>query len=153
MNRKRNRIKTVFLCMAMGAMLCMSGCGKKAVNYQVKLDGNMTTGYAWTYTMGEEGIVKEVENVYEDKDGEDIAGGGGTFIFEFKGEKEGQVQLDFSYARSWEENVAPEDTKSYILTVDANGNVTGEEAASEAPASEDTAESDAADAEATNDSK
>ncbi|MDD3253748.1 MAG: M28 family peptidase [Lachnospiraceae bacterium] len=99
----------------------------KAGDYRVALDGNPTTGYIWAYTIETEGIVEEAAaGYYRDYHARDLVGAGGTYVFDFRGMKEGTTEVTFSYLRPWE-SVEPSQKKVYRLTVDSAGNVTGEE--------------------------
>ncbi|MDR2630044.1 MAG: protease inhibitor I42 family protein [Spirochaetaceae bacterium] len=94
----------------------------------IELAGNPTTGYSWTYTMGQEGIVREVLAEYRGAAGsgdspEGSVGRGGVFVFVFEGLKPGTVELRFTYARPWESNVEPAKTKTFILTVNRAGGI------------------------------
>lgn len=96
---------------------------QKASDYTLKLDSNPTTGYTWSYKVDNEGIIKETKNEYiPDKTEAGIVGSGGVQQFSFKGIKEGDVTVTFEYARSWDKSDTQ--TKSVILHVDANGNIT-----------------------------
>ena len=106
------------------ALVCtaalLAGCGTSASTpgtYTVTLEGNGTTGYEWTYTMSEEGIVKETaaDSKYEGSDG--MTGAPSTYTWTFEALKEGTVTLTYEYARSWE-TVEPAETNTYTLTVD-----------------------------------
>ena len=92
--------------------------------FEIQLEGNITTGYEWNYSMDQEGIVEEVSAEYvQDPADKDIDGAGGTYIYEFSGLKEGDVTLTFEYAQPWED-VEPAQTVVYELHVDAAGNIT-----------------------------
>jgi inhibitor of cysteine peptidase len=93
---------------------------------EIDLESNPTTGYQWQYENDKEGIIKEVSNIYKEKDvSEEITGSGGTDVWIFEGLKEGSSQVTFNYLRSWEKEVA--ETKTFIFTVDKERNITVEE--------------------------
>lgn len=96
-------------------------------DYRVALDGNPTTGYSWQYSMAPTGVVEEAANgYYQNYHERDLVGAGGTFVFDFKGVKEGTADVTFRYVRPWVQGEAVE-TKVYRLTVDGQGKVSGEE--------------------------
>ncbi|GHU48678.1 hypothetical protein FACS1894200_06230 [Spirochaetia bacterium] len=99
---------------AVWSCLCVSGVlsaaaqeAKGARVAAVELAGNPTTGYSWTYTMENLGIIAELSREYRQaaQDTPQRLGAGGIFSFVFDGLREGQTDLHFVYARSWE---APE---------------------------------------------
>ena len=75
---------------------------KKADTYEITLSENATTGYMWSYTMSEEGIVEETSAEYTSRDKECLVGAASDKTWTFKALKPGNVTLTFSYARSWE---------------------------------------------------
>lgn len=91
--------------------------------FVVKLEGDPTTGYNWTYSAEPSGIVKQVTSDYVSED-TGLVGSDGEFVFVFEGVKEGDVQLVFEYAREWEEDTPPTRTVVYDLSVDKNKNIT-----------------------------
>lgn len=109
--------KILYTVMLSFMLLVITGCNKTKT-FTISLDSNASTGYAWVYTMSEEGIVKEIKNEYVTPD-TDAVGIPGKQIFSFEGLKEGQVTLTFSYERSFEEESSI-DTKTYHLVVDKN---------------------------------
>ncbi|MHC6202452.1 protease inhibitor I42 family protein [Breznakiellaceae bacterium SP9] len=100
---------------AVWSCLCVSGVVSAAAQSEgarvaaVELAGNPTTGYSWTYTMENPGIIAELSHEYRSNQAAEAApqrlGAGGIFSFVFEGLREGQTELRFVYARSWE---APE---------------------------------------------
>lgn len=100
--------------------IILFGCTKSNKNYKIELESNPSTGYSWNYSASEEGIVKLVNEKYNEPTNENMVGVPGTQVYQFKGLKEGTVILTFTYARSWETDVAPVDIKTYTLKVDKN---------------------------------
>ena len=96
---------------AVWSCLCVSGVISAAAQSEaarvtaVELAWNPTTGYSWTYTMDNPGIIAELSHEYRAEDTPRRLGAGGIFSFVFEGLHEGQTELRFVYARSWE---APE---------------------------------------------
>lgn len=89
---------------------------------------NPTTGFSWAYTASVEGVLQSDGDYYvaseEPKEGETLVGAGGYHMWFFTGLAEGDVTLTFTYAKSWEEGVAPEATVTYAIHVDQDLNVT-----------------------------
>ncbi len=92
---------------------------KAGEDVQVVLNGNPTTGYAWTVTAGDAAVlVQQGDPVYAQGNTDpSIVGAGGTFTFTFKAAKAGQTTLKFDYARSFEKDVPPIQTVSMTVTV------------------------------------
>jgi len=117
------------ICITLCAMLLCTlfGCDEGSVvngNLVIELDGNPTTGYTWVYEMSEEGIIEEVSNVYTPISTSDaLVGIGGTFRFEFRAVSPGEVGLQFSYLRTFQENSVIS-TRTYAVTVDDKLNIT-----------------------------
>lgn len=86
----------------------------------VRLQGNVTTGYAWTCTANG-APVTEVVGEPEYVAGlapRGKVGTGGTHVFRFRAAQKGQTELRFAYARSWEKDVPPVNTASVSVTVE-----------------------------------
>lgn len=108
-------MKKIFLILLM--CLFIVGCSKKGKEIELSLNGNVTTGYEWTYSVSEEGILTETQNEYLTEETE-LVGAGGVHVFSFKGEKEGKVTVTFVYSRSWEKE-EPLYTLEYEFEVNA----------------------------------
>ncbi|MEG2361697.1 MAG: protease inhibitor I42 family protein [Christensenella sp.] len=120
----------VMIAVVVSVLFVLFGCAAGSKTYNVDLEGNMTTGYSWQYTMSKDGIVKEKSNEYvqdeveKQKEGEPpLVGMGGMFKFVFEGVSEGEVELDFKYSQEWDETTEPAGTAKIVLSVDKNGNV------------------------------
>lgn len=113
-------VRLILACMVLAAGA--AGCSRQpegVSSYTVELDGNITTGYEWTCTFSQPGIVKQVISDYKgNQNPEGALGAEGTFIFEFEGVQPGDVELLFTYRRPWEEGAAPAKAVSYRLKVD-----------------------------------
>lgn len=86
----------------------------------VRLQGNVTTGYAWTCTANGAPVT---EAVGEPEYVAGLAprgkvGTGGTHVFRFRAAQQGQTELRFAYARSWEKDIAPLKTTAVTVTVE-----------------------------------
>jgi inhibitor of cysteine peptidase len=104
------------------------------LKFAIVLESNPTTGYSWQLAGPlDEDIVELVSTEYEKKsggseegEGEDL-GSSGEEIWTFLAVGEGETEIDFEYVRSWEEDVAPEEEKTFSVTVKAVEEEEGEE--------------------------
>lgn len=83
----------------------------------VKLPGNTTTGWGWSYQGESEnsGMVTLVSDEYEPIDAY-IEGAGGTSIYQFRVEKPGETVLMFNHSNLWEPNAAAQETYAVVVT-------------------------------------
>ncbi len=89
----------------------------------ISFDANATTGYAWEYTLDDEGIIEEQSSSYDtDEHSEGIVGYGGRQNYLFKAVKEGETTARFSYRRPWDADSLIYDI-SVDFTVDTNRNI------------------------------
>lgn len=93
---------------------------KKGSDIQIALEGNVTTGYAWTAKVGDEAVVQQQgDPVYAPETNDpNVAGAGGTFTFTFKTATAGETTITCEYARPFEQGVAPIQTYSVTITVE-----------------------------------
>jgi predicted secreted protein len=88
---------------------------------RVVLEGNETTGYMWTYEIGDSSILELGSQDYVvDNGGDDAAAGaGGTYSWEFRALKKGTTTIIFTYSRSWDDSSSaePKDTVQFTVTV------------------------------------
>jgi predicted secreted protein len=94
--------------------------------FEIKLEGNPTTGYSWylkSLDKASNAIVSPVNlnsnnstanYIQYPKNAEEV-GVGGTFNFKFKGVANGQTKLNFDYKRPWEDT--PIETKEYSVVI------------------------------------
>lgn len=70
----------------------------------VTLPANATTGFEWTCTLSEDGLVVEEAHEYIPDDEEDLVGSGGVSVYTFSSamKDSGLVTLTFLYAQPWE---------------------------------------------------
>ena len=130
--------KTYLLFIVAMASILLTGCGhinttiptsspSPAIEtddntFAVQLYENPSTGYEWTYTMDQDGIIELVStNTISDK--EDVDGAGYKLIYEFKGVTEGDVTVTFNYQSLWETD-EPDREKIYELHVNDSGCIT-----------------------------
>jgi predicted secreted protein len=93
----------------------------------VELKENPTTGYEWKYEMSAEGVLTPGRDAYTADTatgGEALMGAGGVHLWTFAAKAAGDVTLTYSYARSWEKDVAPDATVTFACHVDDAMNVT-----------------------------
>lgn len=100
--------------------LALPALADTAEGYRLKLNGNPTTGYDWSYTLDQEGIV-EVTGEYVAPDS-GMVGAPGYYDYLVIGKAEGDVTLTLAYSRSFEEN-SEIVTLSYTFHVDQSMNV------------------------------
>lgn len=98
MKQIRKRMIACVCCLL--AALCVCGCAKGGKAVKIELDENPTTGYSWKYTMSQEGVLTEKENVYQ-KPTTGLMGAGGKHTWSFLPAGDGEVELTFVYAQSW----------------------------------------------------
>ena len=100
MKRKQIILLAAAGCIIVG--IAVSILNKKADTYEITLEENATTGYVWSYTMSEEGILEETSAEYTSTNKEGLMGAPSDKTWTFKALKPGTAVLTFSYARSWE---------------------------------------------------
>jgi len=87
---------------------------KKDEEFLISLEANLTTGYQWNVDFDNYYI--ELVDVSYDSENSELIGSGSMEVFKFKALQEGDVDLTFSYLRSWEEK-APIKKASYKITI------------------------------------
>lgn len=120
--------KFISIILVIFACLTLTSCGSKEGEkvFRVEFESNPSTGYSWSYSFSESGIVKNTKSEFISGNNEDGATGvPGTQVYEFEAEKEGEVVVTFVYSRSWEED-GDNTTKEYKLKVDKDLNITQE---------------------------
>jgi inhibitor of cysteine peptidase len=82
-----------------------------------ELEGNITTGFNWKYTVENPDIVKITEEVSsENKEG--IVGAPSKFKYKIEGAKAGNTKIFFKYFREWEKDVPPAQVDTVEVTVE-----------------------------------
>jgi len=125
----RMRISLGFVCIA---IVLLSGCGVETVTLtrddggciesvglgaliSIRLDGNASTGYAWTRVTPEivPGLPIEIlqEGAYITDTG--IPGSPGVYAFDYHAMQRGTITLGFAYKRPWEESAID----AYTVTI------------------------------------
>jgi len=115
-------MKKIIICL-LSLSLLLFGCGKDNGTIEVSLNGNPTTGYAWSYQIDDTSILSCLSDKYiANNQDSDAVGVGGIYKYIFEGQKEGTTTITFKYARSWEDE--PVRIKKYIMKVDSDKKVT-----------------------------
>jgi inhibitor of cysteine peptidase len=84
----------------------------------VALHGNPTTGFCWSIAQLPDFLEQVGSEEYkQDSAPSNKVGVGGTTTWNFRAIAPGSGILRFVYQRSWEQNVPPEKTAEYSLTV------------------------------------
>ncbi|MDD5668199.1 MAG: protease inhibitor I42 family protein [Actinomycetota bacterium] len=97
------------------------------LEFAIALVSNPSTGYSWQLAEPlDESVVELVSSEFEKKkvegeEGEEgeIVGAPGEEVWVFEAISEGEVEIEFEYVRSWETDVAPEETKTFKVKVTA----------------------------------
>ncbi len=91
----------------------------------IALAGNPTTGFDWSYTLSEDGILSEVSNQYApDANPMELVGAGGIHTWIFEAVAPGDVTATFTYKQPWDTDAAAAETKAFTFHVDADKKVT-----------------------------
>jgi inhibitor of cysteine peptidase len=94
---------------------------------EIRLPGNITTGYSWVVGELTPGPVVEIGKAryVQEKRPEGIVGAGGTFIFAFVGTAPGKANLRLEYKRPWEKE---KPARSFRVGFDVKADPTPERA-------------------------
>ena len=92
----------------------------------LRLESNATTGYTWTADILDEGeqVARVAAAEYIAEEAAGAVGVGGTQVFLIEGIQPGMALILLTYARPWEEGVAPDQQRLYCAQVSADGQVT-----------------------------
>ena len=86
--------------------------------FELRLDANVTTGYAWEVAELDESKVRLVSNDYlESQASGQMVGAGGQSVLRFEALAKGQTRIKLVYRRAWETGVEPISTYTVELTV------------------------------------
>lgn len=103
-------------------MLSMADVSENDVS--MAFAGNPTTGYDWSYTLSQDGILSEVSNQYVPSETEmELVGAGGIYTWIFEAVSPGDVTVTFTYVQPWS-NEAPAETLAFSFHVDDDKKVT-----------------------------
>jgi len=89
----------------------------KGDGFSVALKSNPTTGYAWEPEFNSEFVELINKNYTSDSHEEGMVGVGGTETFDFLAKKAGDVEISFSYFRSWEGKDSAIETKVFKVEI------------------------------------
>ncbi len=84
---------------------------------EVKLEGNITTGFAWEARDFDSAVLELTGGEPEYKSESDLVGAGGVFTFRFKAKAAGSTAVHFIYYRSFEPDVPPIETFDVTVNV------------------------------------
>ncbi|MBC7247516.1 MAG: protease inhibitor I42 family protein [Actinobacteria bacterium] len=102
---------------------------EEGLEFAIVLESNPTTGYQWQLAEPLDGeILSLVSATFESKgggEGEERVGAPGEEVWTFEAVGPGKAEITLAYARPWEKEAAPEETKTFHVEVKA----VGEEAA------------------------
>lgn len=117
-------MKRLLLILLLGICLLLAGCSEKGPQeVTITLPGNATTGFEWNYLLSAEGVLKEKStSITPDSTVEDIVGSGSQYTWVFESVGEGEVNIVFAYARSFEE-YDPAFTLTYSFSVGADKSI------------------------------
>jgi len=86
-------------------------------SFSVILETNPTTGYQWEPEFDSEFIVLVDRNYLENPHTEGMVGVGGTETFNFIAKSSGDLEISFSYFRSWESKDTAIETKIFEVEI------------------------------------
>lgn len=92
---------------------------KRGDLFDVRLPGNMTTGYGWTVKSISGKAVQSIGEIKYKPETTDRVGAGGEFLAHFKAAAAGKSTVKLAYARPWEKGVSP--AKEFTLDVKVAG--------------------------------
>jgi inhibitor of cysteine peptidase len=84
---------------------------------EIKLEGNITTGYAWEASDYDNTVLEMVGEEPEYKSDSSLVGAGGMFTFRFRARAAGSTTLNLIYYRSFEPDVPPIETFDVTVNV------------------------------------
>ncbi len=115
--------KLAAVALACALLACGTALGG-TIDYPITFRENPTTGYEWTYAVGDEAVLAVADIGYTaPENAGQMEGVGGTHTWVLSGLKAGETTVTFTYAHSWES--APDDPKViYTFSVDADKNLT-----------------------------
>lgn len=85
----------------------------------VELPGNITTGYSWVLTPGDEAkVLKQKGKIVYTQPEVTAPGLGGKFTTKFKAIAKGEGRVNLQYIRPWEKDIPPARTFSIDIEVE-----------------------------------
>ena len=96
---------------------------EEGLEFAIVLESNPTTGYQWQLAEPLDGkILSLVSATFESKgggEGEEKVGAPGEEVWTFEAVGPGKAEITLAYARPWEKEAAPEETKTFKVEVKA----------------------------------
>ncbi|SFN32108.1 protease inhibitor I42 family protein [Proteiniclasticum ruminis] len=127
------RFKKTLCCLVLAVpLLTLFGCAENVLPEEVTKDGahleiileeNPTTGYSWTMDDYDTSLLKLEKDEYSASTTEGAVGSGGTHLYRFTGQKEGNITLIFRYYRNWEGKDTAVEVREYSITVADDGKI------------------------------
>jgi predicted secreted protein len=120
-----NRIISAILAFLVSVFAAIFGTGSEKNKLVIELESNASTGYSWICEMNKIGIlVLTSEEYVNPKNDPPLTGAPGKQVFTFTSVCKGEVELTFTYQRSWEKNEDYAKKLIYTCSVDENGVIT-----------------------------
>lgn len=91
----------------------------KSTIVEIRLDGNITTGYSWEVSQisGQSASQQGKVQYLNAPHAPNVVGSGGTFVATFKADQAGLTSITLVYHRPWEKNKAPAKTFTVKVNV------------------------------------
>jgi len=84
--------------------------------FELKLEGNPSTGYTWEVISIDLNIIKQIDEPTF-KSSSTALGAGGEMTFHFQTVHVGQTSLNLAYHRPWEKNIPDEKTYQVAIII------------------------------------
>ena len=98
---------------------CTAFAAERKMDAVITLYSNPSTGYSWSYTTDNDGMISEISHSYSSSNPE-LCGAGGGEEWHFQGLKEGNVSITFTYSQHWNDSDAKTKTFTYYIDSDLN---------------------------------
>lgn len=98
---------------------CTAFAAERKMDAVITLYSNPSTGYSWSYTTNNDGMISEISHSYSSSNPELLGSDGGE-EWHFQGLKEGNVSITFTYSRHWDGSDAKTKTFTYYIDSDLN---------------------------------
>ena len=98
---------------------CTAFAAERKIDAVITLQSNPSTGYSWSYSVDNEGMVTETSHSYSSSDPE-LFGSDGAEEWHFQGLKEGNASITFVYSRNWDNSEVKTKTFTYYIDSDLN---------------------------------
>ncbi len=98
-------------------MLVLHIVTNSGTTFQIALKSNPTTGYGWRLGNKPAGKLVKLEEHHFIAPQTKLVGAGGQEIWTFKALKPGKTKFSLEYARPWEKNIKPIETRAYEVVI------------------------------------